>query len=147
MAKNVIKISGLKELDAALGELPKATAKAVLRRVLVNAGEPIAQAMRAGAPRDKQYLAESIGVSTVLNPSQKAQQKKDSSPAFQEMYVGTNNPAGMQQEFGNVAQGPQPFARPAWDGKKRETLDFIANSLWHEIQKSAKRLARKAAKG
>lgn len=147
MAKVTVKIEGLKELDQALGQLPKSTAKATLRRVLKEAGEPMARAARAGAPVDEHYLYESIDVSTRLNPRQRSLHKDEGGRAFQEMFVGTNNPAGVQQEFGNEHNPAQPFMRPAWDATKQQTLDLIANSLWGEIEKSAQRLARKAAKG
>jgi HK97 gp10 family phage protein len=45
-----VQISGLKELDRALGELPKSIAKATLVRTLKKAGEPIAAAARNAAP-------------------------------------------------------------------------------------------------
>ncbi|NSX92654.1 HK97-gp10 family putative phage morphogenesis protein [Agrobacterium tumefaciens] len=143
MARVTVKISGLKELDRALGELPKSVAKATLRRVLKEAAEPMARKARQLAPKRNYHLMESIDVSTRLNRRQSALHRKDSSPAFQEMFVGTNNPAGVQQEFGNERHGAQPFMRPAWDAEKEPTLDRIAVSLWGEIEKSANRLARK----
>lgn len=142
-----IKIEGLKELDTALGKLPKATAKGALRRVLREAGEPIARTARGLAPRHDLHLHESIDVSTKLNRRQSGLHRKAGGRAFQEMFVGTNNPAGVQQEFGNERHGPQPFMRPAWDAKKRETLDYITNALWGEIEKTAARVAKKAARG
>lgn len=147
MAKVTVKIEGLKELDRALGQLPKSTAKATLRRVLKEAGEPIARAARSRAPIEEHHLVESIDVSTRLNPRQRSLHRQAGGRAFQEMFVGTNNPAGTQQEFGNSRHGPQPFMRPAWDATKQQTLDYIANSLWGEIEKSAQRLARRAARG
>lgn len=146
MAKITVRIEGLKELDKALGQLPKATAKATLRRVLRYAAEPMAQAARQNAPRLEMHLYESIDVGTKLTRRQSGLHKKENSPTFQEMFVGTNNPAGLMQEFGTVNHSPQPWLRPAWDSEKSPTLDRIANSLWYEIDKSAQRLARKAAK-
>jgi len=147
MARTVtVKIKGLKELDRALGNLPKATGKNVLRRVLKEAGEPIARAARDRAPRHDLHLYESIDVSTKLNPRQRSLHKDQSSPTFQEMFVGTNNPAGVQQEFGNERHGAQPFMRPAWDATKNQALHIIEHLLWTEIEKAAKRQARKAAK-
>lgn len=146
MAKVTVRVQGLKELDKALGQLPKATARNVLRRVLRQAAEPLAQAARQNAPRDEMHLYESIDVSTRLSRRQAGLHKKEAGNAFQEMFVGTNNPAGVQQEFGNERHGPQPFLRPAWDSEKEPTLDRIANSLWTEIEGAAQRLARKTAR-
>lgn len=143
MVKTTVKITGLKELDRALGQLPKATAKAALRRVLKQAAEPLAQKMRQNAPRDEMHLYESIDVSPRLSKRQAMQHKAEGDRAFQEMFVGTNNPAGMQQEFGNEHHPAQPWARPAWDAEKEPTLDRIKDSLWFEIDKSARQHARK----
>ena len=147
MPKTTVKIEGLRELDRALGQLPKSTAKAVLRKVLKDAGEPLARSARRLAPKDEYHLYESIDVSTRLNRRQRGLHRKETSPAFQEMFVGTNNPAGVQQEFGNDRHAAQPFMRPAWDAEKMNVLDLISVSLWGEIEKAAQRLARKAAKG
>ncbi|MDE3797598.1 HK97 gp10 family phage protein [Sinorhizobium meliloti] len=144
MAKKPVRIEGLRELDRALGELPKATAQGVLREVLKDAGEPIARSARRLAPRDEYHLHDSIDVSTRLNKRQRTLHRKETSPAFQEMFVGTNNPAGVQQEFGNSRHLAQPFMRPAWDAEKANTLDLIANSLWGRISAAARRLSRKA---
>lgn len=144
MAKTTVYVDGLRELDKALGELPKSVAKATLRRVMREAAEPIARAARRNAPTHDMHLYESIDVSTRLSRRQAQQHRKEGGRAFQEMFVGTNNPAGMQQEFGNSRHGAQPFMRPAWDAEKGPTLDRIANSLWSEIEKSAKREAAKA---
>lgn len=146
MAKVTVKIEGLKELDRALGQLPKSTAKAALRRVLKEGGELIASAARQRAPVDEHYLYESIDVSTKLSRRQRSLHKEQGGQAFQEMFVGTNNPAGVQQEFGNERHGPQPFMRPAWDSTKEAALERISVLLWGEIEKSAQRVADKAAR-
>lgn len=137
----------MKELDRALGKLPEATAKRVLRDVLKEAGEPLARTARRLAPKDEYHLYDSIDVSTRLNKRQAALHKKEANPAFQEMFVGTNNPAGVQQEFGNERHGAQPFMRPAWDAEKKNVLDLIANLLWGKIEQAAEKLASKAPKG
>jgi len=50
------------------------------------------------------------------------------------------------QEFGTVHNGPHPFLRPAWDAEKDKVLAGLKDDLWAEIEKAAKRIARKAAK-
>ncbi|GLQ36749.1 hypothetical protein GCM10007908_03690 [Rhizobium albus] len=147
MARSTVRISGLKELDRALGELPKAAAKATLRKVLTEAAEPMARAARRNAPKQDYHLYESIDVSPRLNGRQRALHRKENSPTFVETFVGTNNPAGVQQEFGNERHAAQPFLRPAWDAEKKPTVERIANSLWTEIERMAKRVANKAARG
>lgn len=146
-----VKVEGLRALDKALGELPKAAGKAVLRRTLKKAGEPIAAAMRAKAPDDprtkgRDDLKTSIGVSTKLSKRQKKVHRKmfANDKASVEMFVGAGAlPQAHLQEWGAPQHGPQPFARPAWDENKRGTLEMIKDTLGDEIMKAAKRLAKK----
>lgn len=61
------KVSGFKELDAALDQIEKAaTRKTVARNALKKAGQPVADAMRSRAPVDDGVLAASIMVSTKI---------------------------------------------------------------------------------
>lgn len=146
MAGVKVHVEGLKELEQALQQLPKANTKAVLQRTLKEAGEPVAKTARSLAPEHLGYLREGIDVSTRLSSRQSKLHKKHS-PV--EMFIGPGpDPAAHLQEFGT---GPghqaQPFMRPAWDQHKNEVLDIIANRTWLEIEKTAARLAKKAAKG
>ncbi|MDX1127452.1 HK97 gp10 family phage protein [Sinorhizobium medicae] len=151
MAKE--RVEGLRELDRALSELPKATAKSVLRRTLLKAGGPLADEMRNLAPDDPSTsggdLKSSIAVGTKLSRRQAKLHRREfkNDKAFAEVFVGPGpDPAAWNQEFGNINHGPQSFARPAWDGKQREVLDVIKIETWNEIEKAAQRLARKAAR-
>lgn len=173
MARDVVRIDGLKDLDKALGELPKATARAALHRVLRKAGAPIAEEAARLAPDDPTTgapdLHTSIAVSTKLkNPAGKKEYaavmraggtkaeagaamrtaRREGNKSFAEIYVGPGKGGahGVLQEFGTVHHGPQPFMRPAWDSKKSTALNIIADELGNEIMKSAKRLAKKRAR-
>lgn len=65
--KLTVKVEGFKELEAALAQIDKtATQKTVARNALKKAGAPVADAMRAKAPRDRGALAGSIMVSTKI---------------------------------------------------------------------------------
>jgi HK97 gp10 family phage protein len=141
------RLSGFKELDVALGELPKATGRNVLRRVLVKAGQPLAEDMARRAPRDEGDTAESVTVSTQRpNVSSKAKRRNPKSSSV-EVYVGPGKLAqAEQQEHGNVNHPPQPFVRPAWDAGKDAALDTIGRELGGEIERAAKRQAKKRAK-
>lgn len=173
MKKSIMKVEGLRELDAALGDLPKATARNVLRRVLKKAAEPLRADMESRAPDDPSTpspdLHSSIAVSTKLKNSvgkaefravlqaggTKAQAgaalrtaRSGGSKAFAELYVGPGEGGahGILQEFGTVHHKAQPFMRPAWDAGKDGVLESIKKDLGDEIVKSAKRLAKKRAK-
>lgn len=65
--KITAKVTGLKELEAALLQIDKAaTRKALARRALQKAGQPVADEMSSLAPRDQGVLAGSIAVSTKI---------------------------------------------------------------------------------
>jgi HK97 gp10 family phage protein len=142
-----VRVERLRKIGEALRDLPKATSKNVLRRVLKKRAEPIATTARRLVPVEQGDLQESITVSTKLSKRQRAKRKKEGADTV-EMYVGPGtHPQGHMQEFGTSNHPPQPFMRPAWDKHKDELLPGIAKDLWAEIEKAVSRLARKAAKG
>lgn len=141
MAKGVtVKIEGLREVDAALGQLGKATGRNVMRRVAIKRLQPIADEMKANAPVDQSDLRDSIIVTT-KNP------KRNRKRSEVEAHAGPGrHPQAHLQEFGTAHHAPQPFARPAWDGGKDALLEGIADDFWTEIGKAAARQAKKAAR-
>lgn len=139
-----MKVEGLRDLDAALGELPKSTAKNVLRRVGRKALEPFDESWRSKAPHLTGALEESGGVGSKLTRSQRKATEREN---FVEVFAGPGaHPQATLQEFGTAQHPPQPFARPAWDESKGDALEIVKTELGTEISKAAKRLARKAAK-
>lgn len=142
-----VKIEGFAELDRALAELPKATARNTLQRVLKKAAEPTLDRMAGGAPKLTGALEHSIimGPSSKLTSRQKRDAKKEGKH-FAEIHVGTSDPAGQFQEFGTFKEPAQPFARPAWEETNDRALETIKTELGTEIEKRAARLARKAAR-
>ena len=144
-----MKIEGLRELDAALRELSKATAKNTLVRVGKAALEPMAEVARSLAPDDPETggndLKSSIVVGTKLTPRQKRLAKKEPKD-FATVYMGTADPAGIQQEFGNVNHPPQAFMRPAFAQEAQGTIDRVAKGLKPEIERSAARARARALK-
>jgi HK97 gp10 family phage protein len=147
------KIEGLRELEAALADLPQATGKNVLRRVLLKRAQPMAEDMRARAPDDPEThgydLRNSITASTRLSPRQAGIHRKmfRDERSSVEVFVGAGPvPHAHMQEYGTVNHGPQAFARPAWDVGQGRLLDGLKDDIWAEIKKSADRLARKTAR-
>jgi HK97 gp10 family phage protein len=169
-----ISVSGLREVDANLGQLSKATARNVLRRVLKKAGQPMADTAAALAPDDPRTdapdLHRSIIVSTKLKNevgkaefaevmqsggtrAEAAQAMRDARRAagggsFAEMYVGPEASIFYAHlvEFGSVNNRPQPFMRPAYDQEKGAVLDIIKAELGGEIDKAVKRMLKRQAK-
>lgn len=146
MARTTVRVEGLRELEGALAALPKSTGKAVLRRVARNALGLFDKAWRERAPHLTGSLEESGGVGTKLTRRQARLNRKREDRSSIEMYAGPNDPAAIPEEFGWVDGPAQPFARPAWDQTKAAMLDSVADGLGGEIDKAARRLARKVAK-
>lgn len=151
--RTTVKVHGLRELDAALGALAaeygKPAGKAVLRRVGIKALQPMAETARRLAPDDPATpdpdLESSITVGTRLNARQAGLARKDQGKALVTVYMGTNDPAGVQQEFGNVNHGPQAFMRPAYEQHKEGAVKIVATELGPEIERTATRLAKRRA--
>lgn len=153
--RTTIKVDGLRELDDALAEMSKATARNILRRAGIKALEPVAETARQLAPDDPQTggndLRSSIGVGTRLSPRQarehRRQMRADGGRAFVEVFVGAGNvPHAHMQEFGTAHHAPQPFMRPAWDEHQDGVIDSLKTEIGAEIDKAAQRAARKAAR-
>lgn len=141
MSKEIHSLSGLKELERALGQLPKATRRQVGLKVLRQGGEPVAKAARALVRVDQGDLRESIDVSTNLARSQRGD-KGALAPV--EMYIGPGqHPQAITEEFGTWFEPGHPYLRPAWEAERIHALDIIGTALGIEIEKAAKRLAAK----
>ena len=145
--KVTVKVEGMAALRDALSELPKATSKNVMRRVLNKRAAPIAEKADSLVPVDRGDLKKSIRVGTVLSPrARRAHQRPG--PLAVEVLVGPGpHPQAHLQEFGTQHHGAQPYMRPAWDASKDTLLTDIGKDIAEEIEKARKRLARKAAKG
>jgi len=144
-----VKTTGFAELEKALDQLTKSAGKGVLKRSLKKAATPIADAANAMAPVGATGdYSKSFSYSTKLNKRQSGLHRKmfKNDRAAVEGFVGTNDPAGVQMEFGNKNHGPQPALRPAWDAESKPTLDRLGKELWTELERSVARAAKKAAK-
>lgn len=143
--KTMVKVEGLKELEAALGQFTPTKRRAIGRVALQNAGEITAKAARALVPVDSGGLRESIDVSGTLSKAQKSQHSKQ---ADIERFIGPDSrPQGHLREFGGDGNPPQPFMRPAWDATKDRVLERIGDELIVGIEKAVQSVARRAARG
>lgn len=170
-----VSVSGLKELDANLRLLSKATARNTLRRVLTKAGQPIADAAAALAPDDPSTGAPDLKTSMLVTSRLKnevgrsefaevkrsgggqaeavqamrdARRTAAGEGSFAEVYVGPSADIfyAHMQEFGTAHHPPHPFLRPAFDQEGGKVLDIIMSELGGEIDKAVKRMKRRAAK-
>ena len=176
MAKAVrVRVDGLKELEAAMAELTKATARNTMRRALTKAAEPIRAAAERNAPEDTGKLKRSIVVtskidskagkaeyaSTLAGGGSKAQavqalrdarRAKGIGESFAEVFMGPaksgkkNSIKALVQEFGSKKQAAQPYMRPAFDSEAENVINGIKGELSTEIDKSVRRARARALK-
>lgn len=137
---------GGRELDAALADFARPMAKAVGRRALKIAADPILSVYKSLTKVLTGQLERSEIIGTKLTKRQ-ARLNRGPGKSGVEVHIGTADPAGVQEEFGNVRQAARPALRPAWDAEGNErALGRIADALWADIAKTAARVARRAAK-
>lgn len=166
-----IKMEGFKELDQALGQLPRATARNVLKRTLLKAGKPILDSAQNRAPVDTGKLKNSlfmvakiknrVGAAEFRAAMQAGLGREAASAAMRDARreaggAGTSAYAVVETgegvayagpvEYGTNDTKPQPFMRPAWHANKMNAFEIIKAELKNEIDKAVARLAAKAAK-
>lgn len=176
MARAVhVKVEGLKELDAALGDLSKGAARGALRRALIKAAEPMRAAAERNAPELTGDLKGSIIVTSKIDnragkaeyaavmkgggtKAQAAGALRDARRAkgigenFAEAYLGPAKGGkrraikAIVQEFGSRKQAAQPYMRPAFDAEAQNVINGIKSELSTEIDKSVRRARARAAK-
>lgn len=161
------KVVGLKELDAALAEFSKATARNIAVRSLMKAAEPMAEAAREKAPEKSGDLKRSIKVTKEKPPghaskaafaevmrrggtaSQAAAAQRaynrENPGAFAEVFVAPDRLAqAWPQEIGTANHPPHPYMRPAFEETKEQSLEILATEMKAEIDRAAERARRKA---
>ena len=166
--KTTVRVDGLRDLDRALGELSKRTAKSVTRRTLVTALEPMADAARQSAPTRYFDLVRSITVTTkapkggdagraafaeVLRgggsreEARAALKAAKNGGAFAQAFMGPGrHPQAIFQEFGTGHHPPHAYMRPAFDAEKAGTVERVKAELRKAIDKAVARAARRAAR-
>jgi HK97 gp10 family phage protein len=141
-----IKVEGLKEIAEALGDLPKATAKNIMRRVMVKRAEPIAEKARSLVPIEEGHLKASIHVATKLTRRQRKLRRKLHKDDV-DVFVGPGaDPAAHLQEYGTSHHPAQPFMRPTFDAMKDGFITGIQEDMWAEVKKALTRIEKKRAK-
>lgn len=143
-----VKVEGFREFERVLTQdLPKATGKRIVTKVLKDAAQPIADIGQANAPLGPTgKLKKSYGVGTKLTRRQAALNRKSESKSMVEVHIGPNDPAGVQTEFGNEHQAAEPHLRPAWEAGKRRALADIVKGLAASLAKAVARARKKASK-
>lgn len=170
-----LKIEGLKELEEALKELPKATAKNTIRRAIIAAAQPIIDtatmlirvrriqppvviskikftAGNAGKRAFAEAMAEGATraeageAAHAANIAAKESGGDDVKITSGVASIGPTKRAFYGFEFGTIHLAPKPFMRPAWDQHKEKAAEAIGTELKEQIDKAVKRLAAKQKK-
>lgn len=162
-----VRIEGLREIKAALAELPKATSRNVMKRILTARIKPIVDAAKGLAPSDSGFLGESIRIRTApggnagkaafAEAMRAGATRKEAGAAARaanaataktaEVFAGPRaGPREIAAEYGTKYRQPTPFMRPAWDAAKDGLLTNIGDDIWREISKAVARRAKRAAK-
>lgn len=107
--------------------------KAEYRKVMKGGGGKgdALKAMR-GARREAKSSGKASAVEVFMGPT-KPKTKREAIKA-------------VVQEFGSAKQHPNAYMRPAFEQDKTALVDRLGKEMWAEIEKSAKRAAKKAAR-
>lgn len=147
---------GLDGLEQALRDLGSdKDVRKSMSDAMVQAAEPMAKAMRAGA---RPSVAETIDVSKTLSRRARRQAAKaeaDSGGLSVTVYVGPK-PRGQAvlDEFGTSnrhwktgkstgSTAARPFMRPGFEQEKFGTIERYGKLLWIQIAKAANRIAKR----
>lgn len=172
-ATSMMSLSGFKELEAELASLKdRATSRRVAERALRRGAEPIRDRAKELAPDDPnngegKYLVEAIKIGRAAGQQQKLGNSgnvvstfvgidgsvKPATPSTRrKTKKGTGKPGGgvaaysIFQELGTSSRSAQPYLRPAFEEKKEEAVENMADILREEIVSTKARAARKAAR-
>jgi hypothetical protein len=154
-----VELKGFRELEKALAEeLPKATARNVLRKSMIQSMKRIETGMAQRAPHDPQdrdgdgnHLNETMKTQAVKAKRQRGSAKFARSTGIEVMTgpapVGKRARANAGwQEDGTVKMPPHAYARPTADAEGRRVVDEVIDVLRENIDKAKARVARKAAR-
>jgi HK97 gp10 family phage protein len=161
-----VKVEGLKELQAALAELSKATQRNTIRRSLISAAKPFVDRAKTLVPVDTGDLKNAIVAGGKIEAAGKAEYAEvkrsggSDADALAAMRTARRSGkgseiviyAGVQKlawyahfvEFGTEKKQARPFIRPAWDAEKDNMMEAIKRDLKANIDKAVARAARKA---
>lgn len=151
MADSFMKIDGLKELAAAMRELPDRVAKNALRRAVSAGAIVVRNEARARAPVDTGEMRRDIQVKRERNSAGQmvatysvfVRSGKKSRLAGKKRNVQRDSYYWRFVEFGTVKMAAKPFMRPAFESKKEAAVTQIAAVLDQGIKTAAAQLRKK----
>ena len=152
MAQNFV--LGAKSLENILKELPDKVARKVVLAGLRAGATPIVKEMNRLAPRDSGLLA-TAGTSRTRKLGRGKSAPKVVSIGFKKtkQMVARKDRKKLQEEtpsriahlaeFGTEHSAPEPFIRPALDGKGQEAISRITEFMARGVEREARKLAGK----
>jgi len=152
-----LKFEGGKQLEAALRNLDisQARKKGIARRALDQAAVPIRDTWQRRVDVIQGDLKRSIKIGNRAQTRGTRKFKRGGGADIVERYIGIDDSEDKDgrlhiyaeiEEFGDENRPANPAGRTAWESKKVESFNMIADTLRAEIDKTAKAEARKAAK-
>lgn len=147
----LVETKGFAELEQALGGLEKElTRRAVARRALKQAADPMRAEIEALAPEDEGVLKSAIAVGTRANfGRRKSKAQREQFGDVVEVFIGIDPAKETAQdkvvaysifvERGTSDTPAQPYFRPGWERDKLQALERIKAFLGPEIEKAAAR--------
>lgn len=152
-----MKLEGGGDIERALGQLARGTAKGAQRRAMKRVLQPVATMADAASPFR-------VKVTSKLTKRQAREARQDRGRSKVVIYVGPVQPDGQDAPHGHLYEfgtGPRvqastgkavgamparPFMRPAWDVHQAQMLEDLKRETWAEIEKTIARARRKAAR-
>lgn len=144
MAKELVRIEGLKELGRAIEQLDTKIQKRILRSATAAGARVIAKEAKANAPEDTGNLKKNIRTKNI-KPDKLGKQEsvvgvrvkgKTKDSAFYWRFV----------EFGTAKMPAKPFLRPAFESKKVEAAQKMKDQLNKRITAEAEKIGRTTGK-
>lgn len=149
-------ITGAKELERALGELPKKIARTVVRKAVRKGAKIMAAEAKSNARRNVggsmgKLIARRIGVSAATRQRPGSYTMYMDVKADEEfVHVskdGNRSWIPNAIEYGHIARGggfvpPNPYLRPAFDSKKGEAISIMTREIRDGVVREADRMRK-----
>lgn len=150
-----VNVAGLKELNAALSQLPDRIARNVLRGATAAGAAVIRKEARIRAPQYLGEVAQGHPPPGTLKKSLYQKQIRELSSVLKQVfYVGVRTGKKLKDkagrsldayywrfvEFGSQKMSAKPFLRPAFEAKKLEAIEAIKKYLAERIPREADKL-------
>jgi HK97 gp10 family phage protein len=129
-------ITGIKEIDRALAELEKNTAKKVIRQAMRKACKPLKAQVEADAPRVTGTLASNVKIKAI---------KKSRTKMGIRVQIGAKDYTGKTfyaafVEYGTSKMPAKGFMRKAFDDRKEEAKGIAIEEIRKGIEKETAKL-------